>query len=289
MTKVHIYVGNPHSEFTINRSGLDANSPLLARLVNFHPNTGFYVMSPLLSSLSATNFRPIAQYLDHGEYYPKLLNEGSKHPRIEDMESPLDEDEYGNRQRVREISRCGTIYTMALKLELHGLRSLAFQKLKALGPYPAKEFLALIGKVLFSTGKIGEEKEGDEPRGFVIKYLAENFCELVRKETEKMLNIIEDEGELARDVFRRLAEVENLVAPAMVSGTKYAGKEGNKDAGREKEEEGAKIGVKLEKAKGEETREQAGKERETERLKEQEKASQMDYKGDISFHTYEEA
>ena len=289
MTKVQIYVGNPHSEFTIKRSGLDASSPLLSRLVNFHPNVGPYVMSPLLSSLSATDFESVAQYLDHGEYYPNLLTVGSEHVCLEDIEYERGEDVYRNRQRVREITRCGTIYAIAQQLELPGLQSLAFRKLKALGPYPAKEFLSLVGKVDFSTGNIGDQPESDGLRAFIVSHLAKHFCELIGKETKKMLEIIEDEGELARDIFRKLAGVEDLVAAGVVSRLQNAGKEEDEEARKGREEEGTKVGGKVNKAKAEKMWEQTRSGREKERLKEQKKAPHMGDEGDTSFHIYEEA
>ena len=200
---VRVYVGNPHSEFAIKRRGLDANSPFLSRLVISHPSIGFYVMSPLLSSLSAHDFTPVAEYLDHGEYYPKLLNKNSHNVRLEDIELEHEKDVHGNHQHVGEVTRCGKIYAMAQQLQLPGLRSLAFWKLKALGPYPAKEFLSVVLAVGFSP-QIGMAEEIDGLRAFVVSYLAEHFYELVREETEMMLATMECNAGLTMEVFRKL-------------------------------------------------------------------------------------
>ena len=176
-------------------------------------------MSPLLSSLSPDTFKPIAQYLDYGEYYPNLLDEGTEHARLEDL--------YSYEQRVEEIQRCGGAYAMAQKLEIGGLRALAFRKLRVLGPWPRGGVLEVVGMVEFSepgpsvsfsspssssSSKEAKEKgkeekvaEGDGMRGFVVSYLKNNFLELMKEETEKMVQVLEANWDgLAKQVFCEL-------------------------------------------------------------------------------------
>ncbi len=209
---VKLYVGNPQEEFTIKKAGLGA-SPMLAHLESFHDSIGYYVMSPVLSSLLASDFEPIAQYLDHKEYYPNLLDENTNHARLEDVS--------GHGQRNQEILRCGIIYSVAHLVELPGLQSLAFRKLKALRPYPSTEFLSVIG-LIFRDGI--SEVEG--LRHFVVQYLAEHFNELIKEETERMLELITENAGLARDMFRELGKAPNMTPNATPKGDHEIEEEG---------------------------------------------------------------
>lgn len=210
--KVTLFVGNPHLEFTVQQAGLNA-SPILAHLKSFHEGIGYYVMSPVLSSLLAKDFKPVAQYLDHKEYYPNLLDENTNHARLEDIY------EYG--QRIQEILRCGMIYSVAHQVELPGLQSLSFRKLKSLQPYPPMEFLSVIG-LIFRDGI--SEVEG--LRRFVVLYLAEHFDEIMTKETRRMLDFLKDHAGLARDMFRELGQLPNLTPDIAPKADKEVEEEG---------------------------------------------------------------
>ncbi len=225
--KVTLYVGNPHVEFTVQQAGLDA-SPVLARLKGFHDSIGYYVMSPVLSSLSARDFKPIAQYVDHKEYYPNLLDENTNHARLEDVY------EYG--QRTQEVLRCGIIYSVAHQVELPGLQSLAFRKLKCLQPYSPMEFLSVIG-LIFRDGIT--EVEG--LRRFVVQHLAEHFDELMTKETQRMLEFIKEHAGLARDMFRELGELPSPTLDIALKADKEVEEEGK--FGEQADEDGASFHV----------------------------------------------
>ena len=188
-----IYIGNPHKEFTINKAGID-DSPLLARLMSFDDKIGFYVMAPVLSSLSPLDFEPVAQYLDRGDYHPDLLNRDTKSPSLEDIDSFDD--------RAYQLLRCGTIYSIAHKVELPELQSLAIRKLKVLQPYPAFEFLKVVGMIMHN-GK--SDVEGLRP--FVVQYLAEHYSELVKEETQKMIEITDGNARLAGELFHKLSDM----------------------------------------------------------------------------------
>ena len=120
------------------------------------------------------------------------------------------------------------MYAMAQKLEIGGLRGLAFRKLRVLGPYPQRVVLEVVGMVDFLPGsssssschfpsiasqekakgkaeKAKEEKGGDGMRGFVVNYLKDNFLELMRQETDKLVEVLETNWDgLARQVFWEL-------------------------------------------------------------------------------------
>ena len=117
------YVGNPHRKFSITRGSLSA-SALLSRQAAYHTESGWYLRSPLLSSLDPDDFAPIHQYLKDGDYASIILDRGKHSMRLE--------RELNNYQRSQEIVRCGTIYSTAQLLEIAALQDLARRKLKVL-------------------------------------------------------------------------------------------------------------------------------------------------------------
>ena len=188
-----IYVDNPHKIFKVRRSGLDA-SPLLSKLLTHHPENGWYIMSPKLSSLDAENFRPIGEYIERREYHPNILDDHTPHVRLEGDLIP---------EMLRhEVVRCGTIYQVAQMLEMPGLQDLVFRKLKALTPhYQALEMLTVI-ELLFDIGS-------PEIRQYLTQHVADRYWDLVLAETVKTAEVMIANTELMRGVFGKLSGKED--------------------------------------------------------------------------------
>ena len=187
-----IYVDNPHKRFKVRRAGLD-KSPLLFNLLTHHPKNGWYIMSPMLSSIDANDFQPVGEYIDRREYHPNILDDGTVHVRLEGDLTP---------EMLRhQIVRCGTIYQIAQMLEMPGLQDLAFRKLKALAPhYQPLEVLTVI-ELLFEIG-------GVEIRRYLMEHVAENYWTFVLTETEKVAEVMSANEELAKGVFGLLSGVD---------------------------------------------------------------------------------
>ena len=185
---VIIYVDNPHKRFPVKRTGLDA-SPLLSKLVTYHPENGWYIMSPMLSSLAANDFKPIGEYIDRGEYRPNILDDGTVHVRLEGDLNP-------EMLRV-EVVRCGIIYQIAEILEMPGLQDLAFRKLKALQPYHQPLEILTVIELLYDIGS-------PELRQYLTQHVADGFWNLVRAEHGKMEEVMRANEELARGVFWKM-------------------------------------------------------------------------------------
>ena len=187
-----IYVDNPHKRFKVRRAGLDT-SPLLAKLLTHHPENGWYIMSPMLSSIDANDFQPVGEYIDRREYHPNILDDGTVHVRLEGDLTP---------EMLRhQIVRCGTVYQIAQMLQMPGLQDLAFRKLKALAPhYRPLEVLTVI-ESLFEIGGVGI-------RQYLTKHVADHYWGFVLAETEKVVEVMNGNEELAKGVFRLLSGVD---------------------------------------------------------------------------------
>lgn len=192
--KVRIFVGNPHKPFVVKRSELEKRSPLLFGLVSHHRTESSYIMSPLLSNISFEDFRTIAEYLDHGEYRPNLLDDGTRWARLENISTDA--------QRAEELHRSGIRYCHAQQLELSDLQMLIFRKVKALGHYPAFELLSAV-HLMYREGP----PDKDEMHDFFVHHLAEHFYELLLEDMARFVELLQGHPELARCVFERLGMV----------------------------------------------------------------------------------
>ncbi|KAL9127767.1 MAG: hypothetical protein Q9217_003425 [Psora testacea] len=192
-TVVQVFVGDPHRIYKVGRQGLDA-SPLLSPLLVKSVDSTCYVMSPLLSSLDADAFLPIAEYLGHREYSPKLLDDGTERTRLEVDVIP--------EERGQEIVRSERIYSLARILEIGSLQDLAFRKLKVLASlddsFPLLAILTVVEHV-FADAK------GDL-RQYLIHFLADTYWPLMVAETAKMAELLQASKDLAKGVFTRLSE-----------------------------------------------------------------------------------
>lgn len=134
--KVRIFVGNRPQQFFVKTGGLEERSPLLFNMMSHHRAEGSYIMSPLLSSITPEDFQPIAEILDHGEYRPNLLDDGTRWARLENIST--------NAQRAEELLLSGIRYCHAQQVEMADLQLLIFRKVKLLGDYPAFELLSAV-------------------------------------------------------------------------------------------------------------------------------------------------
>ena len=189
--KVRIFVGNPHQQFVVKTSGLEERSPLLFTMMSYYRAEGSYIMSPLLSSITPEDFQPIAEFLDHGEYRPNLLDDGTRWARLENIST--------NAQRAEELLLSGIRYCHAQQLELTDLQLLIFRKVKVLGHYPAFELRSAVG-MWYREGP----PENEEMHEFFVAHLAKHFYNLLIENMAKFVEMLQRHAKLARCVFERL-------------------------------------------------------------------------------------
>ncbi|MCJ1396861.1 hypothetical protein MMC11_000051 [Xylographa trunciseda] len=186
---VRIFIGNPHRDFIVKRTGL-GQSALLRDMIKYQSGEA-YIMSPVLADLLPSQFESVAEYLDHGEYKPNLLDEGSDYARLEKVETAD--------QNFEAVIQCGQLYTMSGQLQLPGLQNLVVRKFKALLPYSAEDFL-LITKLFYCFGQPSDESLHD----FIVNYAVEHFYELWDAASKIFMELLTYHVSLARDIFRKL-------------------------------------------------------------------------------------
>ena len=200
----------------ITRSKLSA-SPKLQDLLHRDSESGWFVMSPLLSSMTKVEFEPIAHFLQRQEYSPNLLDDGTDYVRLE---RPFTSEELG-----QEIERSGMIHSNAQQFKIEALQNLSFRKLKVLAtsdePFPLISILNVIQEVF--------EVASAELRQFLIQYLAQSFWEFVDLETQKTKEVMQQMKTLAKGVHAILAGQ----APGEVTGRDEDGSAKSEDTAME--------------------------------------------------------
>lgn len=147
-------------------------------------------MSPMLSSIDATDFLPVGEYIDRREYHPNILDDGTVHVRLE--------GDLGPDLLRSQVVRCGTVYQVAKMLEMPGLEDLAFRKLQALAPHHRPLEMLAVTERLFGIG-------GADVRRYLTEHVASHFWSLVLAETEKTAELMGADGDLAKGVFGLLS------------------------------------------------------------------------------------
>lgn len=161
-------------------------------MVAHHADNGFYIMAPVLSQMNKNDFFPVGQYLERGEYDPNILDEGTDWVRLVTNVSGQDAGD--------EVIRCATIYDIAGKLEIAGLRDLAFRKLKALAKNEPHQSSAILSAV-----DIVFKHAEPDMRQYLVEYLAEQFYDLITEEHILLVGVMKGNDYLRRNVFRLLA------------------------------------------------------------------------------------
>ena len=200
--KVKIYVGNPHEVLVVKKGGLE-QSEFLRGLLTHDTYEGWYVMAPVLAGVTAQDFKPVAEFLDHGEYRPNLLDDETEYVRLENVDK--------EQQRADEMLRCGVVYSLADLVGLPNLQRLAFRKIRALSssfmtPFPPFELLSVV-QLIFSD----IAPKDLEMLSFFVEYIADRFWDINVASPLYFAKIMGQNEHLSRSIFSKLGEAPNSV------------------------------------------------------------------------------
>ncbi|KAI4223556.1 MAG: hypothetical protein L6R36_005325 [Xanthoria steineri] len=180
-------------EVDVKASSLDGASPLLASYCQRREGEGEnYIMSPRLSAISADDFRPVAEFIESGEYHPYMIDAGTDRACLAGVLSMRD--------KKAEVLKCGIIYMLAYQFNMPRLQALVISKLKTLQPFPAEELIAMT-ELAFGSG-LGEEDGLDK---VVISYIVEHYFDLATEATPTFNQLLASNSDLRNQVFARMA------------------------------------------------------------------------------------
>ena len=156
--KIKIYVDNPYVICSVKDSNLDEASPFLASYCQGSVGE-CYIMTPWLTAISADDFRPIAEFVESGEYHPYIIDAGTDRAHLAGVSNVQD--------KKTEVLKCGVVYTLARQFNMPKLQALVISKLRTLQPYPAEELIAMT-ELAFGSGL----REEDGLDKLVVSYIA---------------------------------------------------------------------------------------------------------------------
>lgn len=163
-SKIRIYVDNPYVIYNVKTSSLDEASPFLASYCQGSAGD-CYIMTPWLTAISADDFRPIADFVESGEYHPYIIDAGTDRAHLAGVSNVQD--------KKTEVLRCGAVYTLARQFNMPKLQALVISKFRTLQPYPAEELIAMT-ELAFGSG-LSEEDGLDK---LVVSYIAVSYLSL---------------------------------------------------------------------------------------------------------------
>ncbi|KAL8674170.1 MAG: hypothetical protein Q9168_001421 [Polycauliona sp. 1 TL-2023] len=189
--KIQIYVDNPYVIYRVKASNLDKASPLLASYCQGGKGN-CYIWSPSLSAISAEDFRPVAEFVDSGEYHPYIIDAGTERAHLNGISNVQD--------KKTEVLKCGVVYTLARQFNLPKLQTLVISKLRTLKPYPAEELITMT-KLAFGSG-LGE---GDRLDKLLVTYIADHYFDISAEATGLFNKLLKDNLDLKSQVFATMA------------------------------------------------------------------------------------
>ncbi|TKA76247.1 hypothetical protein B0A49_03098 [Cryomyces minteri] len=140
-------------------------------------------------------FEPVADWLNHGEYHPFLVDDGTPFVHLQGLILRL--------QKADEVLRCGLTFAIAGQVELAELQELAVRKLRALHPYAPLQILQT-AQVVFKAA-CGPHRADAAMRALLEDHLVDAFYDLMRDEPGSLHMVMTEHAALAERVHARLA------------------------------------------------------------------------------------
>lgn len=190
---VKIYVENP-SKIIVGREEEATQSPLLKKLISYDLSEGWSIMSPALSRFDSKAFEAVVEFLKTAEYTPRFLDENKASRRLENITTQS--------AKAAHVLNSRILYCIAGKIELQAMQNPILRKLKVLSPYPPSEFITIAG-LIFQQGSVGDD---EEIRQLLLKYMAEHYWQLQKKEPRQFMEVKTFFPELDASVTTRRAK-----------------------------------------------------------------------------------
>lgn len=162
--------------------------------MEFNEKRGSYIDLPEEIGISAAAFMPIASYLQTSEFEPKLVDESSSMPKLQNV--------MFEEQKDHVAESIAKVYNTASKLQLAGLQSLAAMKLGTL--YPLTPLVLLIvAKIIVSSSEWGCDAEL-ELGGWLADHITEYFWTLMDEHGKWLGEVLRSSEELKQNVFAKI-------------------------------------------------------------------------------------
>lgn len=190
-----IHISKSRIPFQVPYSSL-TDRLLLLDLKVWDPKQGWTISRPLFDTINPDHFRPVAEYLNRGDYAPDLVGRDTAAAHLVGVKT--------KEQKAAELIRCGVIFNIARDLQLSDLIELVVKKMKLLRPWPPLELTMVLTWVL-EDASTGFEAD-DELRSLLEEYMADNFWEFVQAQTSNLSRTMNGHPDFQAAVMARVAE-----------------------------------------------------------------------------------
>lgn len=189
-----IFVGTAKTPFQVPMSSLDPIGSL-SELVKFNDELKAHIDLSGESNVTAREFVPISEYLQHGDFAPRYIDKPGSLPRLDGLVI--------QEQKDQVAERCAFIFRTASQLQIAGLQSLVVNKLKALYPLSLLVIL-IVTRVGQDSEKWDCEAEG-ELFAWLVDHIAEYFFKLTAEHGKRLTEILGNIRDLQRAVMQKVA------------------------------------------------------------------------------------
>ncbi|KAK5015330.1 hypothetical protein BJ546DRAFT_1070412 [Cryomyces antarcticus] len=191
---VSILIGKPYRIFQVVKARIERHA-YLSYGIEWSDKHGYFISNPTLSAIEPELFEPVADWLNHGEYHPFLVDDGTPFAQLQGLASRV--------HKADEVLRCGLTFAIAGQVELAELQDLAVRKLRALHPYAPLQILQA-AHVVFKA-PCGPHRADVAMRSLLEDHLVDAFYDLMKDEPANLHMVMTEHAALAERVHARLA------------------------------------------------------------------------------------
>ena len=194
-----IFVGADQTPFMVSKEGVGA-CDFLANRVSFTEELKTHIELDEHSDITAKEFFPLADYLDKGDFEPRLINKGNLLLRLDGVFLPKERD-----SAAIAVSK---VFLNAAKLWYETLQQLCVDKLKALYPLSLDALLTVL--MIVSRADTHGSEAGEELKDWLTDHIAEFFWSLVEGKGPTFKRLMYENPETRRRVLEKLGQNSNL-------------------------------------------------------------------------------
>ncbi|KAJ9649663.1 hypothetical protein H2199_000442 [Coniosporium tulheliwenetii] len=205
--KVAFIIGEDSTPVRVPKSSVTKPELLhLTECMTWDDTLGWHITRPLYSAFTVARFHPIAEFLTHGDFSPKLLDDDDPKPRLDGVESIT--------QKADALLDCGRAFNVAREVQLPEMMQLVVRKICVLRPWPAAEVL-MVTNFVFHEPPTGLDAD-DDLRKLLCNHIAKDFWDINSTQAKNLRMMLTRYPELEENVLS--ARLEKLRSSTPDSG-----------------------------------------------------------------------
>lgn len=187
-------VGAEHEPFTLGKTNIE-KCHYLSDLVRFDEELRSHIkLYDEDKNIAASAFAPVAEYLQSGDFRPRLLDRAI--PQVEGV-MMLE-------QHLEAVQKIASVYLTASKLHLASLQDLCLRKITSIQPMSAEALLLAVRYNACIENPDGGGVIDSKLRPWLVDQVAEQFFKLYDICNVTMSRVMRDDARFREEVIVRL-------------------------------------------------------------------------------------